>query len=521
MIRPLSLFVLAALVAGCSQGPEGSGEPPAPPQATPAQPGGDSGTDAAPGVTRLTVYSGDYEALRGIGTVGPGGPGHALVERPLHYTLKTGANTISATGVPASMDVEAATLRAVTDGVTVESQRYVAPLAGSGPVTDQLIGRRVTVEHTSGGAKQTDSGTLLSASDGVALALPDGRVKVIREYDSFSVVDGTRLLPQQAELRWTVNARQDGDADFLLSYPMGGLAWRAEYIARVQPAAEGCQLALEGAALLANRSGVGFADAQLTLVAGTPARAGAGAPQFAKAMDTRAVAAPVARAELAMPTERRSGEHHAYVLPNPIRIASGTIERVPLFPAQAAVACERDYVVDATANRWQPPRPMIDPGFNGRTGSLPVTAVVAFDNTAESGLGRALPEGRVRVLEGNDLVGESMLGHTAEGGELRLQLAHAFDLRAEREATGFRVDRAGRTITESFRVTLGNGGERDAAIRVIEPLPRWSDWTLVSSSVEPVRRAAREVEFVVPVSAKGEAELEYTVRYTWPEGVQP
>ena len=60
--------------------------PPAPPQATPAQPGGDSGTDAAPGVTRLTVYSGDYEALRGSGTVGFGGPGHALVDASASWT---------------------------------------------------------------------------------------------------------------------------------------------------------------------------------------------------------------------------------------------------------------------------------------------------------------------------------------------------------------------------------------------------------------------------------------------------
>lgn len=519
MTRPLPLLALAVLLAACSQEPDGPREQPAPPQAPPAQPG-EGGSHPATGATRLTIYSGDYEALRGAGAVGQGGPGHALVERPLHYALKQGANSISATGIPASMDIEAAVLRAVTDGVNVRSQRYVAPLAAGGPVTGQVIGRRVTVEHTSGGAKQTDSGILLSADDGLALALADGRIKVIREYDSFSVVDGARALPQQAELRWTVTADQAGDADFLLSYPMGGLAWRAEYLARLQPAAEGCRLALEGAALVANQSGVGFADARLTLVAGSPNRAGGGsAPQFLKATAVRAAAAPAADA--AMPAERRSGEYRAYTLADPIAIASGTTERVPLFPPQAAVACERDYVVDATSASWQPPRPMVDPGFNGRTGELPVTTVVAFDNTAEAGLGRALPEGRVRVLEGNDLLGESMLGHTAEGAELRLEVGRAFDLRAKREATGFRVDTRGRTITESFRVTLGNGGERDATIRVIEPLPRWSDWELVSSSVEPVRSAAREVEFLVPVSAGGEAELEYTVRYTWPEGVQP
>src|SRR5690606_37778930 len=181
--------------------------------------------------------------------------GHALVERPLHYTLKEGANSISASGIPASMDIEAVVLRAFTGDVAIRSQRYIAPLTEGGPVTAQLIGRRVAVEHTSGGAKQTDSGTLLSADNGMALALADGRVKVIREFDSFSVVDGTRLLPQQAELRWTVEAARGGDADFLLSYPMGGLAWRAEYLARLQPDAGACRLSLEGAALDANSAG--------------------------------------------------------------------------------------------------------------------------------------------------------------------------------------------------------------------------------------------------------------------------
>jgi len=519
MIRPLPLLAFAVLLAACSQQADGPREQQPPPQAPPAQPG-ESGGDAEVGATRLTIYSGDYEALRDTGTVGRGGPGHALVERPLHYTLKQGANSISATGIPASMDIEAAVLRAVTGDVGIRSQRYIAPLTEAGPIAEQLIGRRVAVEHTSGGAKQTDSGTLLSADNGMVLALGDGRVKVIREFDSFSVIDGTRLLPQQAELRWTVEAARAGDADFLLSYPMGGLAWRAEYLARLQPDAGACRLSLEGAALVANRSGVGFSDARLTLVAGSPNRAGGGAsPQFFKVTGSRAAAAPMA--EAAMPSERRSGEYHAYELADPIPIANGATERVPLFPPQAAVACQRDYVVQSANGNWQPPRPMVEAGYNGLTGTLPVTTVVAFDNSGEAGLGRPLPEGRVRVMEGNDLLGESMLGHTAKGAELRLEVGRAFDLRAEREATGFRVDARGRNMTESFRITLGNGGERDATVRVIEPLPRWSDWQLVESSLEPSRRAAREIEFEVPVAAGSETELEYTVRYSWPAGVQP
>src|SRR5690606_42037909 len=102
--------------------------------------------------------------------------------------------------------------------------------------------------------------------------------------------------------------------------------------------------ALPISALVANRSGVGFSDARLTLVAGSPNRAGGGAsPQFFKVTGSRAAAAPMA--EAAMPSERRSGEYHAYELADPIPIANGATERVPLFPPQAAVACQRDYVV--------------------------------------------------------------------------------------------------------------------------------------------------------------------------------
>jgi len=83
-------------------------------------------------------------------------------------------------------------------------------VGGTGSLVDRVGG--VAVEHTAGGAKQTDSGTLLAANDGLTLALGDGRVKVIRNYDNFSVLDGTRLLPQQARLEWTVRASAAGDS---------------------------------------------------------------------------------------------------------------------------------------------------------------------------------------------------------------------------------------------------------------------------------------------------------------------
>lgn len=522
---PLALAcALAACLAttssltACSSGPGAD----APASAPPAQPvasdrDGRSEATAAPVATRLTIYSGGYGQLAdSSGQPGPAMPGYALVARPLHYSLGAGRNTVSATSVPPTMDVEAAVLRPRNDKITVESQRFVAPLSGSNDVLSRMIGQRVTVEHTAGGAKQTDTGILLASDNGLTLALGDDRIKVIREYDSFSVVNGVELLPQQALLRWTVNAPAAMDAAFVLSYPMGGLAWRAEYVATLADG-DDCRLSLDGAALIANRSGVSFADAKLTLVAGEPNRVQDDDRRQRMAY-SRAADVAAAPAE---PVERRSAEYHAYELPGTTRIRTGATERVPLFFPRRQVQCRRSYVVDAGTSDWRPPRPLVAPDRHGRTGELPVTATVSLRNSKQAGLGQPLPAGRVRVFDGRDFLGESRLPHTATGEEVRLQLGTAFDLGAEREATSFSLDRGRNTLTESFAITLNNAKAQDATVRVIEPLPRWGDWEIVDSSVPAEKKDANHVEFDVPVPAGGETRLTYTVRYRWAQDVNP
>lgn len=512
MHRSLSLLALACTLAACSQDrPAETAQPLTAPKPAESAP---SGQTTERGVTRLTVYSGDYELLAGSDRVGADMPGYALVSRPLRYTLKAGSNAISATSVPAAMDVEAALLHPQTPGVSVEAQRFIAALSGSGDVFEQMLGQKVTVEHTAGGAKQTDNGTLLSATDGLTLALGDGRIKVIHEFDNLSVIDGTALLPQQSALQWTIAAKSAGEADFLLSYPMGGMAWRAEYLATLVTGGD-CQLSLTGAALVANRSGVTFGQAQLTLVAGEPNRERRSRPSPERTMYAAADAGAT------MPEQRTSGEYHAYMLPTAIRITNGATERVALFPQRPKIACERAYVVEAEAPEWQPPQPLIDPGYRGQTGVLPVAVAVTVQNTKAAGLGGPLPAGRVRVFEGEEFLGESRLDHTPGGGEIRLEVGKAFDLSAERENTDFRVDRSGRTITESFVITLRNAKSVDASIRVVEPLPRWSDWEIVESNVASRKKDARRAEFDVAVPAGGEARLTYTVRYRWVQEMKP
>jgi len=492
--------------------------PPAKSPAAPTKAGAQTGTDAANsrGDTRLTVYSGDYEALAGQSAAVAGMPGYALVERPLHYVLKAGSNAITVNGVPPAMDVEAATLQPQTAGVAIESQRYIAALAGTLNALSKAIGQKVAVEHTSGGAKQSDNGTLLSADDGLALALADGRVKLIRTYDNLSILDSDGLLPKQASLQWTVRADKAGDANFLLSYPMGGMAWRAEYLATLAQGDE-CRLALDGAALVANRSGVMLDPAKLTLVAGEPNRV-----RQTATLDRIQVTGSRVRSDGApAPTRRTAGEYHAYEIPTRARLSHGTTERIALFARRPAITCERAYVVAAGGADWQPPQPLLQADERGATGTLPVTATVTVQNTKASGLGQPLPAGRVRVFDGSDLLGESRLDHTPAGAEIRLEVGTAFDLSAKRESSDFRLDRSGRTLTESFAITLSNAKPTDVRVRVIEPLPRWSEWEITTSSLPSKKKDARHAEFDVPVPAGGETRLTYTVRYRWAKEMNP
>lgn len=514
----LSLLAATCALAACSPRDEGSTARIA--EARPSKPAAPTrSNDTAGDETHLTIYSGDYEQLATAARADEGdAPGYVLVDRVRRYALKAGANRIDATGVPRTMDVEAATFRPNAGGVRIVSQRYIAPPSGSADVLAAAVGRRVAVEHTSGGAKQTDSGTLVSASDGLTLALADGRVKVIREYDNFSLVDSDGLLPQRAALQWTVQADAAGDAAFTLDYPMGGMAWRAEYVATLA-AGDGCKLDLDGAALVANRSGVTFGDAKLTLVAGEPNRT----PRQQQVAATRmAAAAPVVFDDASeIVTERRSGEYHAYELPGAYQVANGTTERVPLFDRLAGVTCRRAFETTPATGTWQPPQPLIDPGYNNDTGPQPVKSTVSLKNDKASGLDRALPAGRVRVFDGRDFLGESMLAHTPKGADIRLEVGTAFDLTAERERSEFRVDRAARSMTESFAITVKNAKTTNATVLVAEPIPRWTDWDIVASSVPARKRDAQHAEFEVKVPAGGETRLTYTARYRWAAGVRP
>jgi hypothetical protein len=456
------------------------------------------------GNPEITLYSGDYDVVVASEPAAP--VGYALVRERLRYSIQTGETTLTLAGLPHAIDAAGVTLRA--DGAAnVLSQRYDFALPDQQALLRRALGRTVTVEQATGGSRETYTGTLLAAGQGLTLALPDGRIKVLAGFSSFELAERPDGLVAEPTLRWQVRATRAGRSDFRLDYPTAGLAWRAEYLATLSEGRR-CRLALSGAAQVVNRSGASFDDATLTLVAGEPRRTGAVAP----AMKTMAMEM---RSADAVPSPEISGEYHAYRLPSPVDLPDGSIQRVPLMADAGDITCERRYETQPAMGLWRPPAPIVEPQF-GANGEQPVRSVLAFDNAERAGLGRPLPAGRVRVLQHDGhLLGEAPLGHTPAGEMVELELGSAFDLRAERTTVDFRLDRSARRMSETIEVSLRNAKAEPATVRVVELLPRWSEWDIVDAPAKWQKLDAQRIAFDVPVAANGEATVRYTVQYRW------
>ena len=452
--------------------------------------------------TELTLYRSDSPALYSAAGDGSVGEGHAVVRERRTLQLKAGAQDVTLGDLPLYLDPEAIALGFANDQAKVVSQRLLlgqgneAALAG-------LVGRQISVLGTNG--ESLAQGTLLRAGNGLLVEGALGTT-LVRDYAAVRSSGGS--FPTGASLRLRVDAARAGDATATLSYPTAGLGWRAAYVATLQPG-NTCRMQFESRASIANRSGRDWHDATLKLVAGEPNFAKPTAPQ------PMMMARGYAKAEAAaMPQQSSLGDYRLYTLPQPVDLPDGSVSQVPLY-ATRPLACERTALYE-NGNSWSPPEPMISPDFNTGGGNTIESTLrfTAFDS---------LPAGFLRVL-GNDnagtpqFLGEGRLDDTPKGSGATLTLGTAFDLRAERERTSFKLDKAAHAMDEAFRITLTNAGPSARVVTVREHPSRWREWTLASSSIKPSKQSPDVLEFKVNVPAGGKATLDYAVHYQWAAG---
>jgi hypothetical protein len=131
--------------------------------------------------------------------------------------------------------------------------------------------------------------------------------------------------------------------------------------------------------------------------------------------------------------------------------------------------------------------------------------------------GVPLPGGIVRAFAPDSagrlqLLGETPIGHTPPGRDLKLVTGTAFDITAIRVQSSFeRVSQ--RETVSAYRVVVRNAKREGVVVQVFDQFP--GSWELLSSTVPGDRVTASTVKFAVPVPAGGEATLNYRVRARW------
>jgi hypothetical protein len=450
--------------------------------------------------TELTLYRSDSAALYAASGDGSVGEGYAVVREQRTLALKSGIQDLTLGDLPLYLDPEAIALAFPAGQATVVSQRLLLGQGNEAALTG-LVGREVDVLGDNG--QSLAHGTLLRAGNGLLVKGALGTT-LVRDYAAVRSAGGE--FPTGASLHLRVDAARAGNTPATLSYPTAGLGWRAAYVATLQPG-QACRMRFESRASIANRSGRDWEGTTLKLVAGEPrfARPPAPQPMMARAFS--------AKAEAAMPQQSALADYRLYTLPHPVDLPDGSVSQVPLYAART-LDCERTALYE-NGNPWSPPQPMLSPDFNTGGGNTIESTLrfTAFDS---------LPAGFLRVLGSDNagtpqFLGEGRIDDTPKGSDASLTLGTAFDLRAERERTAFKVDQAAHTMDEAFRIVLSNAGETARVVTVREHPSRWREWALASSSLEPSRQSPDVLEFKVNVPAGGKATLDYAVHYRWTE----
>lgn len=455
-----------------------------------AEPARDVGSTAADReAVAVTVYNDDL----------------ALVKERRRVDLPPGLARLSLREVAAQMRPETALLRAVSGpAFGLIEQNFDFDLLTPQKLLEKYIGRQVTVirPHPATDAERRESATVLAAGQGTVLRFADRIETGVPGRLAFdSVPANLRDRPTLSVLLDAAGGKQSVE----LSYLTGGLAWKTDYVANL--ATDGKSLDLNGWVTLTNRSGAGFDDATLQLVAGTVNRV--------RVADMRvmAMAAPApARARVAEASQEALMDYHLYSFERPTSIADNQTKQLALLSA-SAVPVRREYLL--AGNDWYY-RERQAQQFGQVGQKLKPAVFIEFENKGGQ-LGKPLPAGIVRVYAKDSkgaaqFVGEDRIEHTAKNEKLKLRLGEAFDITAERKQTNYK--RIADNISESsWRIELRNAKEEAVTVKVQEPLP--GDWEMIQESHKGTKESARVAAWNIAVAAGGAAVLDYTVRVKW------
>lgn len=382
--------------------------------------------------------------------------------------------------------------------LSILEQNYEYDLMSEEKLLDKYVGKPIKIIDSN---PYQDRKDVLEA---VLLSNNGGQIYKIGS-EIFLGHPGLKVLPEVPEnliarptLTWLFRNKSKKPHLLEVSYLTENISWKADYVLIL--AKDDLSADLSGWVSIDNRSGAGYRNAALKLIAGEVNRVQEEVPA-GRMMAMSAIGGGGSQFE-----EKSFFEYHIYDLQRKTTIKDNQTKQVSLLEA-SGIKVGKEFLVQGEQGYFTSQ-------YGDQSLKQPVTVSIYFKDSKENRLGMPLPAGVMRLYKQDSasslqFIGEDRIDHTPKDEEVRLKIGEAFDLVAERKQTDFKQVTS-RTYETEWEVTLRNRKQEDVVIGVVEPVS--GSWQVLSNSHPYKKLDAFKLRFDIAVPKDKEVKVKYRVR---------
>ncbi|MGD0785594.1 MAG: DUF4139 domain-containing protein [Sedimentisphaerales bacterium] len=421
-------------------------------------------------------------------------------QRPMVF--EKGLNTIRFTDVASSIDATSVSFQCLSapGKIAILEQNYEYDLVGTASLLNRYLDKSVSVSVKGSGADKGNlvNGTLLAARDNnLIIKNSDGMIEIISE----SSIDNILLkqlpddLVTKPTLVWLAQSETKGQERCQVTYTTSDISWKADYSAILNDAENAFDIS--GWVTIDNKSGAEYKDAKIKLIAGDVRRIEEQPPQPTRMLMYQAAGGDLAERGF---EEKPFMEYHIYTLGRTSTINNNQTKQIEFITPVQNVPAKKIYLYERDKNDKK------------------VQIKFEFENKKETGLGIALPKGKVRVFKRDtdgslEFVGEDLIDHTPKDEKLSLYIGDAFDIAVEYKPVDQKVDR--RMRWDKHSIELRNRKDSAVTVFVDEKFPSWVNWKIEEATHPYVKKNATTARFTVEIAANATATVEYSATQKW------
>lgn len=425
----------------------------------------------------------------------------AVVKERRNMAFAAGTNTVKFTDVATAIDPTSVAFECLSapGAVSILEQNYEYDLANTDSLLKRYIDKKVIARIKGSGSDSGKGyeGVLVSAQGGNIVLKVDDRLEIIgrESIENISLTEMPADLVTKPTLVWLAQTEKAGSKLCQVTYTTEQISWKADYTAVL--GGDEKALDMSGWVTIDNKSGAGYKDATIKLIAGDVRRVQeTPRPMEYGLMDVRAMKAAAPAFE-----EKAFMEYHLYTLSRPSTVNNNQVKQIEFIEPALGVPVKKIFIYDRQQKNDK------------------VQIKLEFENTKENHLGIALPKGKVRVFKKDpadgmlEFVGEDLIDHTPRKEKLSLYIGDAFDIVPEYKLLDSKVDR--RMRRETAQIELRNRKDSAVTVFVDEKFPQWVNWNIDTATHKYEKRDANTARFTVEIPADSNAIVKYTATQTW------